>query len=406
MSNVPVAAEQRLARRRRSSQPKAAKPLTAKRVVWRTVKLATVVLVAILAGPAAIRTGRQKMTQLAQVNFWLLLLGLILELSALVSYSFLTRAALPRNRVSVPVLVRIQFATKALTNVVPAGSAAGSALGYRLLTTAGVAGSDAGFALATVGLGSALVLNAVLWTTLLISIPLAGWNPLYVTFALVGLFLFMVFGGVIFGLMRGQAQAERVLRAVSRRIHLLDEDRMGELVGRLARRLRELLADRELVRRLVGWALANWLLDATALWVFFRAFGVAVRPDALLVAFCAGNVMAAIPIMPGGLGVFDGTLLTLMGSFGYGGVAGVANATYRVAQYLVPIPIGGVSYLTLRLGPWRIDRDNELGPLSGEAATALETGESVYDWAERYGVRVPVPPVAAPSPPPVNDPAP
>ena len=60
----------------------------------------------------------------------------------------------------------------------------------------------------------------------------------------------------------------------------------------------------------------------------------------------------------------------------------------------------------MRLGPWRIDRDNELGPLSGEAATALETGESVYDWAERYGVRVPVPPVAAPSPPPVNDPAP
>ena len=406
MSNVPVAAEQRLARRRRSSQPKAAKPLTAKRVVWRTVKLAFIVLVAIIAGPAAIRTGRQKMTQLAQVNFWLLLLGLALELAALVSYSFLTRAALPRNSVSVPVLVRIQFATKSLTNVVPAGSAAGSALGYRLLTTAGVAGSDAGFALATVGLGSALVLNAVLWTTLLISIPLAGWNPLYVTFALVGLFLFAVFGGIIFGLMRGQAQAERVLRAVSRRVRFLDEDRMGELVGRLARRLRELLADRELVRRLVGWALANWLLDAGALWVFFRAFGVAVRPDALLVAFCAGNVMAAIPIMPGGLGVFDGTLLTLMGSFGYGGVAAVANATYRVAQYLLPIPIGGVSYLTLRLGPWRIDGDNELGPLSGEAAVALETGESVYDWAERYGVRVPVPPATAPSPRPVNDPAP
>ena len=33
---------------------------------------------------------------------------------------------------------------------------------------------------------------------------------------------------------------------------------MGELVQRLARRLRELLADRDLVRRLVGWAVANW----------------------------------------------------------------------------------------------------------------------------------------------------
>jgi uncharacterized protein (TIRG00374 family) len=405
MSHVPVAANQRPLRRQRSvaKAPKVPKPLTARRVVLRTVKFVVIVLVVILAGPAAIRTGRQKMTQLAQVNFWLLLVGLLLEVSALVSYSFLTRAALPRHSVPMPVLVRIQFATKALTNVVPAGSAAGSALGYRLLTTAGVAGSDAGFALATVGLGSALVLNVLLWVTMLVSIPLAGWNPFYVTIALVGLFLIMVFGGLVFGLMRGTAQAERVLRAVSRRVRFLDEDRMGELVARLARRLRELLADRELLRRLVGWAVANWLLDATALWVFFRAFGATVRPDALLVAFCAGNVMAAIPIMPGGLGVFDSTLLVLMGSFGYGGVAAVANATYRVAQYLLPIPVGGVSYLTLRLGPWRI-RENELGSLSDEAAEALETGESVYDWAERYGVRVPLPTPS--TEPPANDPAP
>jgi putative heme transporter len=293
--------------------------------------------------------------------------------------------------VGMPTLVRIQFATKALTNVVPAGSAAGSALGYRLLTTAGVAGSDAGFALVTVGLGSALVLNVMLWITLLVSIPLAGWNPIYVTLAMIGLFVFGLMGAVIFALMRGQAAAERWVRSVARRVRFLNEDRMGELVVRLARRLRDLLEDRELLRRLVVWASLNWLLDAAALWVFFRAFGATVRPDELLVAFCAGNVMAAIPIMPGGLGQFDATLITIMSSFGYGGVATVANATYRVAQYLLPIPIGGICYLSLRLGPWRIDTHARLRRLEEETADVLERGESVYDWAERYGVRVPVP---------------
>jgi len=390
MAGVPAAADPR-ALRRAGSTKRPPRPATARRVVFRTLKFVAVALLLIFVAPAAIRSGRKKLTNLAHVNFWLVLLGFALEFAALVSYSFLTRAALPKRSVSVRTLVRVQFATKALTSVVPASSAAGPALGYRLLTTAGVEGSDAGFALVTVGLGSAVVLNVLLWLTLLVSIPLAGWNPLYVSFALVGLFVFGVLGALILGLMRGQAHAERFVRAVARKVRFLNEDRMGELVGRLARRLRELLADRDLVRRLVVWATVNWILDAAALWVFFRAFGTAVRPDALLVAFCAGNVAAAIPLMPGGLGQFDTTVITIMSSFGYGGVAAVANAAYRVAQYLLPIPIGGICYLTLRLGPWRIDTGERLRRIEDEAAEALETGESVFDWAERYGVRVGVP---------------
>ena len=60
-------------------------------------------------------------------------------------------------------LFRIQMSTKALSSIVPGGSAAGSALGYRLMTLSGVNGPDAGFALATAGLGSAVVLNLIFW---------------------------------------------------------------------------------------------------------------------------------------------------------------------------------------------------------------------------------------------------
>ena len=47
--------------------------------------------------------------------------------SALGSYSMLTRTALPRHRVSVGRMFRIQLSTRALASVVPGGSAAGSA---------------------------------------------------------------------------------------------------------------------------------------------------------------------------------------------------------------------------------------------------------------------------------------
>jgi hypothetical protein len=142
------------------------------------------------------------------------------------------------------------------------------------------------------------------------------------------------------------------------------------------------------MRRVAVWASANWLLDAASLWVFMLAFGAHPRLDSLLVAFCVANISAVIPITPGGLGVLDATLVAMLALFGYGDAAGLAVLLYRVAQYFLPIPVGFVMYLTLRAGPWRIDRIRSLKPLREETADVVRSGESVYDWAERFGRRV------------------
>ena len=60
-------------------------------------------------------------------------------------------------------LFRINLSTLALSHVSPGGTAPGAALGYRLLTQSGVSGADAGFALGTQGIGSAVVLNVIFW---------------------------------------------------------------------------------------------------------------------------------------------------------------------------------------------------------------------------------------------------
>jgi putative heme transporter len=302
---------------------------------------------------------REAAQTLRGVNIPLLLLGLGLEAAALFSYSLLTRAALPADSIRLGTLFRIQLSTKAIGSVVPGGNAASSALGFRLLTTAGISGPDAGFALAAAGLGSAVVLNLILWLALLISIPLSGVKPVYVTVALVGVVILLVFAMLVFLLLRGQARAERIARRLAAKVTFVDEERAAHTVTHLADRLRELIGRPDLLSRLVTWSVLNWMLDAAALGVFLYAFGGSIRMDELVISFCIVNVMAVVPITPGGLGVVElmyPSLLTSIFGMPFTVVA-YGVAAYRIAQLWLPIPIGGLAYLSLRMGPWKIARD-------------------------------------------------
>lgn len=325
--------------------------------------------------------------QLRRVNPLLLVVGLALEIAALFAYSMLTRTALgdDTHDMSPWRLFRIQMSTKALSSIVPGGSAAGSALGYRLMTLSGVDGRDAGFALATAGLVSAVMLNVILWIGLIVSIPFHGVNPGYGLAAVAGIVIMGVAAALVFGLMEGQGRAERILRWFARKMHF-NEDRAGAAVRHIGGRLEDLAADHQLLRRVAGWAAANWLLDAMALWVFLRAFGYSLDADALIVAFGLANVLAVIPITPGGLGIVEGVYIPTLVGFGIPRVgASVGVLSYRLAQFWFPILLGGVLYLTLRLGPWSIQRRERLKRLRDIAAEEAENNESAFDFAVRFG---------------------
>ncbi len=331
---------------------------------------------------------REATGKLRTVNPALLVLGLLLEMAALVAYTLLTRAALgdEGHKISRARLFRIQMSTKALSSIVPGGSAAGSAMGYRLMTLSGVNGPDAGFALATAGLGSAVVLNVIFWIALMVSIPIRGVNPGYATAAIAGIVLMLVASGIVFGLMEGQGRAERILRWIARRLRL-SEDRTAAGVRHIGLRLEDLAGDRRLLGRVLGWAAANWMLDAAALWVFLRAFGASTDVDALIVAFGLVNVLAVIPITPGGLGIIDGGLPIALVGFGLASSTAVlGSATYRLAQFFFPILLGGVLYGSLRVGPWSIKRRERLRRLRDIAADP-SNNERALEFSVRFSQR-------------------
>jgi hypothetical protein len=326
---------------------------------------------------------------ISQVNLGYAAAGVILEAAALLAYSQLTRAVLPHGAPSRFTILRINMSTLAVSHVLPAGTAGGTPVGLRLLTESGVSGADATFAVATQGIGSAVVLNVLLWIALVISIPLRGFNPLYGIAALVGALLMAAVAALVLLFTRGEERAADILRWVASRVPFLDEDMVTAGVRRLAVRLRELSQDRPLLARAVGWAAAFWLLDASSLWVFVAAFGHLMTPYGLLVAYGLANVMAVVPITPGGLGVVEGILVpTLVGFGSPRGVAILGVITYRLVNFWLPIPVGALAYLSLRVEPGasRRRRAQELEEL---AEAAGREAEDRRQWAARHGLRSP-----------------
>ena len=350
-----------------------------------SLKLVVFALVIYLVGGIVISGARKAIREIRHVDPLLLALGLVLEMAALFSYSLLTRAALEKASAEVSKwrMFRIQMSSKSLSSIVPGGSAAGSALAYRLMTLSGVPGPDAGFALASAGLGSAVVLNLIFWLALIVSIPIRGVNPAYASGAIAGVVAMAFAAMLVFGLLEGSGRAERFVRAIARRIHL-DQDRASDALRQIGRRLTALAADRALLARVVGWASANWLLDAAALWVFLRAFGASVDVDALLVSFGLVNVLAVVPLTPGGVGVIEVAMTTTLVGFGLArSTATLGVAMWRLAQYFFPILLGAILYASLRVGPWSIKRRAELIRLRELADETRFDHENPLDFAER-----------------------
>ncbi len=339
---------------------------------------------------------RAEFASLAHINVAYLVLGVLLEIAALLAYAQLTRAVLPPDGPRRFRLFRINLSTMALSHVSPGGTAPGAALGYRLLTQSGVSGSDTGFALGTQGIGSAVVLNVIFWCALVgflltngFHIPAAHHGSaapsasiLVIVAAGVGVILLGAFGGIFYLLTRGQARASRIVRRVSARFRFLDADRTTALVERLAQRFAALMEDRRLLRRAVAWATVNWLLDAASLWVFVAAFSHFISPVDLLVAYGLANILAAIPITPGGLGVVEFVLVTMI--TGFGPTAGQALSgvlAYRAVNFWLPIPFGGLAYASLefeRRAPYRrlrtfLHHRSELRRIRATAEAATST---------------------------------
>jgi uncharacterized protein (TIRG00374 family) len=288
---------------------------------------------------------------LGRVNIGWMIAGLALEAASLFCYALLTRGLLPsEGRPGLSRLFRIDLAAAAVAHVVPAGTVGSAGIGYRLFTTEGVDGTDAGVMMATKGMGSTVVLNVLLWLSLVISIPLAGFHPIYVSVAITGAVALALVAALAFGLTRGEGRASRIVHAIGRRIPGLGGDRLERIFVQAGTSLIALARDRQVMTASLIWASLNWLLDAASLWCFVAAFGSFVNPAELFAAYGIANVLGVLPVTPGGLGVIDSTAPLLLVSFGITrSVATLGVLAWRLVNFWLPIPAGAAAYVSLKV---------------------------------------------------------
>jgi uncharacterized protein (TIRG00374 family) len=99
-------------------------------------------------------------------------------------------------------------------------------------------------------------------------------------------------------------------------------------------------------------ALGKWGFDYGALLCVLAGLGVRASGSSaplLLLAYASAQVLAMIPITPGGLGFVEAGLVGLLTLAGIpAGVAAVATFGYRLVAFWLPLPAGLVAYVLAR----------------------------------------------------------
>jgi uncharacterized protein (TIRG00374 family) len=102
-------------------------------------------------------------------------------------------------------------------------------------------------------------------------------------------------------------------------------------------------------------AVANWVCDAMVLAMAILAVGAGVPWRALLIVYAGGQLLAELPITPGGLGIVEGGLVALLTRFHMPAASATAAVlTYRGLSFWLPLLVGWIAAAQLRLSAKRV----------------------------------------------------
>ncbi len=274
---------------------------------------------------------------LAALQWWSVAVVLVLQALALAALTQLWRTVFGVHGgvMSFRDALTVCLGAFGLTQVLPGGGAAGGVFAIRRFRVHGADPVRATTTVLTVGLVSMGTLGAVLSVATTVT---ALASPVYARYAMVCV----------------AATTVIVVALVALRWLVGNAAARGWLADRLARlrwRGRQValpwtqgLADGDLglgrpsqLWRPVGWSALNWTFDIGVLVLLLHAAGARAPLLAVLVAFAVGNLLNALPITPGGIGLVEAGLTGTLIGFGVdAAAASVAVLAYRAIAYWLP----------------------------------------------------------------------
>lgn len=274
------------------------------------------------------------------------------EALSLFAYAVLQRVVLAAAgpRVGLGALYAITLANNAIALTIPGEPVFSIAFRFRQYRQRGASAAGAAWSIVTLIVAQAIGLSLIIFVALVASLTGGARGP-SAGVAVVALVV-VAFAGALF-LRRGLLVA--AVGAFVRAARRVTGHPRADLMGRVERVLDDVGAIRvDAAGRaaIVVLALLAWLGDCACLVAALHAVRADVPGHGILLAYGAAQVVAVLPVVPGGLGVVEGSLAVILVAYGMTRVPAVAGVlAYRIISYWLGAAVGWLSFVALTLRP-------------------------------------------------------
>jgi uncharacterized protein (TIRG00374 family) len=243
---------------------------------------------------------------------------------------------------ALPGLFALSVANDAIANTVPGEPAVSSAYRYRYYRRRGASGASAGWTIFTILIAQAIGMSLLL--LLGVVVALAGsTSAASAGVTVLGLVIVAGAGAILI-------RRDIVLRLAGALMRLVREvtghprGNVGARIDATLARMREIPLSGRSTAGVVAIATAVWCSDFLCLLCGFRAVHVAIPWHGVLLAYGVAQVVGSFPLVPGGLGIVEGSLAVVLAAYGAGHVGAVSAAlAFRLVNFWLATAAGWLS---------------------------------------------------------------
>jgi uncharacterized protein (TIRG00374 family) len=282
--------------------------------------------------------------------------AVLAEVLSIVGYGYLQQKVLQWSgaELSLSALTLVSLANNAIAYTVPGEPAVSSAYRYRFFRRRGASGASAGWTILTILIAQAIGMSLLLLIGVLIA--LTGNTGVQARgTVLVGLFVVLIAGAFLIRrdlLLRFLGLLVRLCRRVTGHPR-------GDVMRRIEstlQRMREIPLSNVKAVALVAMATVLWLTDFLVLLCCFGAVHAPIPWSGVLLAFGVSQIVASLPLIPGGLGIVEGSLAVILVAYGAKKVPALAVVLiYRLLTFWAVIIVGWISIAVIE---WRVRRES------------------------------------------------
>jgi uncharacterized protein (TIRG00374 family) len=289
--------------------------------------------------------------QLRHISAGWMAAAVIAEALSLWAFAWLQRRVLRPSGTSIPMtaLAALTLANNAIASTVPGQPAVSCAYRYRYFRRRGCSAASGGWVIFMVLIALAVGMSLLLLIGVAVALASAASGSDIVA-AAAGLVIIAAGVPVLIRrdlLLRfAQAVVGRTRRVLHQRRHGFAQpaSSIAARIEATLARMREIPLSARSTAGIVAVGCCVWFFDFLCLTCAFSAVHARVPWAGVLLAYGAAQVAGALPFIPGGLGVVEGSMAAILAAYGAGRVPAIsAVLAYRLVSFWFFIAVGWVA---------------------------------------------------------------